>query len=59
METWAPIVGMIMVSVGSVTGLTALGALLYFNWPRSNRRGTADSAIPEATEPSKAGEGQS
>ena len=35
METWAPIVGMTMVSVGSAIALVSLGALLYFNWPRS------------------------
>ena len=58
METWAPIVGMTMVSIGSVIALVSLGALLYFNWPRSNRRRTADSAIPEAAEPGQAGERQ-
>lgn len=38
METWAPIVGMTMVSIGSVIALVSLGALFYFNWPRSKRR---------------------
>lgn len=35
METWAPIVGMTMVSIGSVGILVGIGGLVYANWPRS------------------------
>lgn len=34
METWAPIVGMIMVSIGSVGVLVGIGGLVYANRPR-------------------------
>ena len=35
METWAPIVGVTMVSIGSVGILVGIGGLVYANWPRS------------------------
>lgn len=52
METWAPIVGMTMVSIGSAIALVSLGALFYFNWPRSK----GSRANPVNTTPDDAGQ---
>ena len=45
MESWAPIVGMTMVSIGSVIILVGLGGLLYVNWPRPKNK--SDKASPD------------
>ena len=59
METWAPIVGMTMVSIGSVIALVSLGALMYFNWPRSKGGAGAKPVSPVTNELGRDGEGQS
>ena len=43
MESYAPIIGMVMVSVGSVIVLVGLGALLYANRPRGKGRGKTNA----------------
>ena len=39
METYAPIVGMILVSIGSAMVLGGMGGLIYVLWPRSKNKG--------------------
>ena len=51
MESYAPVIGMIMVSVGSLIILAGLGGLLYVNWPRSKRLGKPNPANAEAAGP--------
>ena len=34
MESYAPILGMILVSIGSVMVLAGIGGLMYSFWPR-------------------------
>ena len=50
METWAPIVGMTMVSVGAVTLVASMGGLLYYNWPRSKSGRKAGSSRSQDAE---------
>ena len=59
METWVPIVGMTMVSIGAAIAVVSLGALFYYNWPRSKSGGRANPANPTADEPGQGGERQS
>lgn len=56
METWAPIVGMTMVSIGGAIALVSLGALFYFNWPRPKRGGRANSISSVADDVGQAGD---
>ena len=48
METWAPIVGMTMVSIGAVIILAGIGGLFYANWPRSKSGRKASPARSDA-----------
>ena len=43
MESLAPIIGMAMVSFGALGLLASLGALFYYNWPRSKSKSKTDS----------------
>ena len=56
METWAPIVGMTMVAVGSAIALVSLGALFYYNWPRSKSGGRTNPVNSMADDAGQAGE---
>ena len=56
MESWAPIVGMTMVSIGSVIILAAIGGLFYYNWPRPNRSDKANPVNSAAAELDRDGE---
>ena len=38
MESYAPIAGMILVSIGSAMVLGGVGGLLYVLWPRSKNK---------------------
>ena len=49
METWAPIVGMTMVSIGSAGILVGIGGLVYANWPRPKPGRKAKSPPAEVT----------
>ncbi len=49
MKSLAPIIGMAMVSFGALGLVASLGALFYYNWPRSKNKSKTDktpSPIP-------------
>ena len=48
MESFAPILGLSMISVGFVLFLVCLGGLAYYYWPRSYNRTGQRLFSPEA-----------
>ena len=49
MESFAPVLGLTMISVGFVLFLACLGGLAYYYWPRSYNRTGQQVFTPEAS----------